>query len=97
MPNKTTKQSYDKSNKLCYAPSPVLKKRLHEMLQEGEDESKREGAAGSRSKRKTSSNSERRNRNYALNKILFPSMANVVFFLEMMAKHKDLRGALDNE
>ena len=79
----------------CYTPSETLQNYLNERLQLERIEADVGDAAGTNLTKKIREMS--RMKVHVLNKIVFPSMANIVYFLETVSKNPELQKVFDND
>jgi hypothetical protein len=89
-------------NDSCYMPDTVLVEYIHKRLryeQAKRAERMSENAAG---KAENDTNikdngPDSRMYNYVMNKVIFPSMANILYFLEQVSKHGELQEVFDED
>ena len=78
----------------CYKPSQKLVEFMNEMLRT--KQMKEQGLTAAGDTHKALRQLERRKVHY-LNNVIFPSMANVVYFLEMVSKNPELQEEFDDD
>jgi hypothetical protein len=89
-----TRQAKATSTSECYKPSPTLVNYVQKKLHAERKKREGRGAAGEVDKELRLLD---RSKNYTLNNIVFPSMANVVYFLEEVSKNPELQELFDDD
>jgi hypothetical protein len=79
----------------CYTPERTLKNYLEQRLQIERTEDNNDDAASANLTKKIKEMN--RMKVYVLNKIIFPSMANVVYFLETVSENPELQKVFDDD